>query len=264
MNEGITPYTPVKLLFDGVRIDKLRTINLVSNGIETNGDRCIPDFLSTNPPLKRIYLDKNRLTDDDAILIGLALQSNTNLRYLGLKLNALTVKGKSAVYFLAVIGRSLSDPSDLESFRKPTLGAVSGANHTCEIHGLFCGSNITNVDEESENWGKKVFMNNSNKSAKWNRGGKLFWLLAAMHRKGCSIPNIESELPERNMGFVPHVLACINTYSAYWRRSDFCRSFSSWFETGKRQRCTSSTKLARIQSAIRAVHFGCRVCRNIK
>ena len=53
LNEGITPYTPVKRLFDGVGIDKLRNVNIARNSIKTNGDRCIPDFLSTTPLWKR-------------------------------------------------------------------------------------------------------------------------------------------------------------------------------------------------------------------
>ena len=39
-------------------------------------------------------LEWNQLTDDDAIHIAQALQSNTNLRYLDIRNNALTIKGK--------------------------------------------------------------------------------------------------------------------------------------------------------------------------
>ena len=110
LNEGITPYTPVKRLFDGVGIDKLRTINLARNGIKTNGDRCIPDYLSTNPPLERLYLGENKLTDDDALHIALALQSNTKLRCLDLKSNPhLTKAGKTATYIFSILGLNRSD-----------------------------------------------------------------------------------------------------------------------------------------------------------
>ena len=76
---------------------------------------------------------------------------------------------------------------------------------------------MNDLDESIES-ASKMFMNDSIKSGKWNRGRKLFWVLVIRHPNAS---HIESELPERNMGFVPHVLACINTYSTYWRRSDF-------------------------------------------
>ncbi|EJK57185.1 hypothetical protein THAOC_22799, partial [Thalassiosira oceanica] len=96
--EGITTYSPVKRLFCGIGSDTLLDIHLGFNGIKTNGDRCIPDFLSKNPPLKKLSLWGNRLTDDDALNIAVALQSNTNLRYLDLDNNALTEEGKRTMY----------------------------------------------------------------------------------------------------------------------------------------------------------------------
>ena len=216
LNEDIAP---LQRLFGGMGTGTLVKVDLSFNDIKTNGDRCIPDFLSTNPPLKTLLLKGNRLNDDDALHIALALQSNTNLRYLDLKSNELTNEGISAVYLLAIIGLSLSDDrSDTESFSDLTLNAVSGANHTCEIHGILGSENTMNDLDESIESASKMFMNDSIKSGKWNRGRKLFWVLVIRHPNAS---HIESELPERNMGFVPHVLACINTYSTYWRRSDF-------------------------------------------
>jgi len=199
---GITPYTPVKRLFDRIGNGALLSVNLSVNGINTNGDRCIPNFLSANPSLERLYLMHNQLTDDDALHIGLALQSNSNLRFLDLHDNALTQGGGGVMYLHSVLGYSRSDISpELES-SEVNLNTVSGANHTCEIVGIL-----------SEEFVQEIFMNDSDKSAKWNRRRKLFALLFGRHRKGSSVSQLESEFSEDSMGLVPHVLACINTYS---------------------------------------------------
>ena len=156
--------------------------------------RCIPDFLSTNPPLETLYLVGNRLNDDDALNIAQALQSNTNLRVLDLGNNSLTEKGKTTMYHQSLFGKSEGS--------KLNLNTASGANHTCMILGI------------SE---PNAFMNYSSTSAKLNRGRKLFYLLSNRYRKGYSITQLEMEFSEDGMGIVPHVLACVNTYSADYK-----------------------------------------------
>ena len=198
LSENINPYVPVKRLFGGRGNGTLLEVNLARNSIITNGDRCISDFLSTNPPLEKLHLDRG-ITDDDALHIALSLQLNTNLRYLGLSGNKLTKKGKSAMYRLSVFGQNQSDLSEVEPVCKANLNAVSGANHTCGIWGI---SNLN-----------KDFINDGNKSAKSNRARKILWLLEKRQRGGCIISELESTFPEDCIGLVPHVFACINTYS---------------------------------------------------
>ena len=198
LNEGIAPYTPVKRLFGGIGNGALISVNLSFNNIKTNGDRCIPDYLSTNPPLERLYLGENQLTDADALDIGLALQSNTNLRVLDLEDNALTKAGKTTTYISSVLGLNRSDRR-LKRVSEANLNTVSGANHTCEIVGIV---------------GSNYFMNRNNESAKWNRRRKLCWLLRQRHFDGRIISQLESEFSEDGMGIVPQVLACINMYFA--------------------------------------------------
>ena len=202
LNEEINPHTPVKLLFGGVGADTLLSVNLSVNGIKTNGDRCIPNFLSANPAMKELDLEGNRLTDDDALHIGLAMQSNTNLRILDLQANALTQDGEGAMYLHSVLGYSRSDISPAFKSGGANLSTVSEANHTCQIYGI--------IPEQSK---QKIFMNDSDKPANWNRRRKLFALLFGRHRRGCNVSQLELELLEDGMGLVPHVLACINTYS---------------------------------------------------
>ena len=55
------------------------TIDLDNNGLQTGDCTDLPDFIATNPPLKILYLQKNKLNDNDAILIARALKNNTNL-----------------------------------------------------------------------------------------------------------------------------------------------------------------------------------------
>ena len=139
--EGITTYSPVRSLFCGLGTDTLLEVYLGNNGIETNGDRCISDFLSTNPPLESLFLNENRLNDDDALNIAVALQLNTNLRVLNLMDNALTEEGKDVMYHQAIFGISPSDLSAMKTVSDANLNTVSGANHTCEF-GRLCEKGI--------------------------------------------------------------------------------------------------------------------------
>ena len=144
-------------LFGEVGADTLLCVDLTGNNIKTNDDRCIPRFLSTNPLLEELYLGQNQFNDDDGIHIAQALQSNINLEILDLESNALTEKGKHTMYHQSLYGLSQSDISTLIEFKTVVRGfnmnTVSGANHSCEIHGIS--------DPED-------FMNESNMSAKWN------------------------------------------------------------------------------------------------
>ncbi|EJK45364.1 hypothetical protein THAOC_36023 [Thalassiosira oceanica] len=192
---------PVRRLFGGVGTDTLLEVNLAGNGIKSNGDRCIAEFLSTNPQLRSLYLERNQLNDHDALHIGLALQSNTNLTYLDLDDNMLTENGKKAVHCLAFFGVSRSDLSKMNSDTviEINLNTVSDANHTCEISG---------IDQPCLDWAI-----NLPNSAKRNRRRKLFCILAHRFDDDCTINHLESEFSEGGMGLVPHVLACINTYT---------------------------------------------------
>ena len=102
-------------------------------------------------------------------------------------------------YFLTVF---VCNPSDLSAYLNSVSGVnlntVSEANHTCKIAG---------VSKE------KSFMNCRNESAKSNRSRKMFFVLRKRHRESCSITQLESEFSGNCMGIVPHVLACVSTYS---------------------------------------------------
>ena len=54
-------------------------------------------------------------------------------------------------------------------------------------------------------------MNDGDKSAKWNRGKKLYLLLVYRHLESHNMTQMESEFSENGLGLVPHVLAYMNT-----------------------------------------------------
>ena len=91
-------------------------INLNNNNIESLGAVTIAEYLEGDPPIERLYLDRNRLNDDDAILISQALKRNTNLKMLSLRSNNFTCIGVKALLTCA--------------FDSSSLNAISESNHT--------------------------------------------------------------------------------------------------------------------------------------
>lgn len=162
-NEDINAYSPVQHLLDGRCNVTLVYVDLANNGIKTNGDTCISDFLRRNPSLKSLIFKGNQINDNDALAIAQALQSNSNLRLLDLDNNALTKEGKAAAFLLAIFGITSSAYS-LNTVKQANLNKVSGANHTCEIRGIADGLKRTPISSLRNLW------NRNNKSLKSNRG----------------------------------------------------------------------------------------------
>jgi hypothetical protein len=91
-------------------------INLQNNNIDSLGAVKIAEYLGSDPPIQRIDLEKNRLNDDDAILISQALKRNTNLKIIHLKGNNFTSIGVKALLNCV--------------FDSSSLNAISESNHT--------------------------------------------------------------------------------------------------------------------------------------
>ena len=89
------------------------------NNISTGRDTTIPDYITSNPPLVYLFLEDNKLNDEDAILISHALKQNTNLKDLRLNRNNFTIIGQDAV------SKALYDPT--------SQNTVYDCNHTCQI-----------------------------------------------------------------------------------------------------------------------------------
>jgi hypothetical protein len=83
----------------------------------------IAEYLESNPPVKNIFLEHNRLSDDDVILISQALKSNTSLKTINLLSNNITSVGVKTLLTCV--------------FDSSSLNAISKSNHTLEKLVLF-------------------------------------------------------------------------------------------------------------------------------
>ena len=117
-------------LLSGVDLSTYKVLNLSGNSLQTNGRTDISDLIAANTPLEELYLDRNRLNDDDAVLIAHALGSNTHLTELNVWNNNIQERGMRALY------EAVNDIS--------SLNALSDSNHSCFLGGL---SDVFKLDE---------------------------------------------------------------------------------------------------------------------
>jgi hypothetical protein len=102
---------------------EVKIIDLSSNNIDSLGAVKIAEYLESDPPINRIGLDRNRLNDDDAMLISQALKWNTNLSHLDLERNNITSIGVKTLL--------------TRVFDSSSLTSISESNHTLERLVLF-------------------------------------------------------------------------------------------------------------------------------
>ena len=160
-------------------------IDLSSNNIRTGGRTELPDFLATNPPLCNLFLEKNHLDDNDAILVARALKRNTNLRRLRLGQNDITVIGRDA------LRNAVYDCT--------SLNAVAASNHTCNIEGLdFGNAPISYIN-----------------SPEVNRGRKIYSLLSSRNRVGTNVRHLDAEFEDDSLKLVPKVLESVHICAGY-------------------------------------------------
>lgn len=109
----------LKLIMNNCIMNKLRSLCLCHNDINTGGDTFIADFIMSNSGLRSLKLLGNKLDDNDATNIADALKHNTYLETLNIGENNLTNEG----------WRALSKAV----FDKTSLNSAAGSNHTCCI-----------------------------------------------------------------------------------------------------------------------------------
>ena len=180
----------------------LDTIDLEGNNISTTGNcTAIPDYITRNTPLKSLYLARNNLNDEDAVLIAKALKHNDNLRTLRLQLNDLTNVGIDA------IRKACYDPTSLNS--------VSDSNHTCSVQ-------LPGIDNI-------LVYNNGCDDKLVNRRLKLYHLLSARNREGSNVYHLNLELDNEDdsLVLVPRVLEYIHSCS---QSSDIVHPLSIMYE----------------------------------
>jgi hypothetical protein len=128
---------------------EVKRIDLEHNNIDSFGAAKIAEYLEGDPPTRRIYLQHNRLNDDDVILISQALKSNTNLRYLGIIGNNFTSIGVKSLLTCVFDGSSLN--------------AIAESNHTLRIdmfHKLQCCNHMVScIDRLLDlDWTQKIML----------------------------------------------------------------------------------------------------------
>jgi hypothetical protein len=90
----------------------VKCIYLENNNIDSLGAVKIAEYLESDPPIKELCLDYNRLNDDDAILISQSLKRNTNMEILHIHSNNFTSIGVKALLTCVFDGSSLNAISD--------------------------------------------------------------------------------------------------------------------------------------------------------
>jgi len=106
----------------------VKDIILGNNNIDSLGSVKIAEYLEGDPPIDRIGLNRNRLNDDDAILISQALKRNTGLETINMHSNNFTSIGVKALLTCV--------------FDSSSLNAISESNHT--LVGMYIFSQRVN------------------------------------------------------------------------------------------------------------------------
>ena len=161
--------------------NRLETLNLSVNALETYGGTEIADYIAANTPLFELNLSGNKLNDEDVALIAQALWKNSNLRYLYLYSNEFTQAGFEPLE-IAVVGGS-------------TFNSVYSCNHTCKIH--TSGYGITHK------------LNGHSRVE--NRALKVYCQFLRKNRDETNA-RLDAELGGECTPMIPHVLASIGRF----------------------------------------------------
>lgn len=193
VGEDITAYEMLQMVMTA-GIDKLRTINVMSNNIRTGGDTFISDFLLKNPNLVSITLNDNQFDDNDATAIARALKHNKKLRHLDLRRNNITNIGWDA------LSKAVFDDTSLSS--------VADSNHTCNISSF--PSTFEGIDEM--NGGPELHLPfDEPYNTLFVRQKKVYSILSDRNQS-CSNVNYFEDVP---VEFLPEILVSIQQYSNY-------------------------------------------------
>ena len=98
----------------------IKELCLGTNAIGSRGGFIIASYLTSNPPMESINLERNQLNDEDVTHFANSLRTNTRLRQLTLSANKYTLVGVKSLF--------------KEIFNPTTLNNVADCNHTCTLH----------------------------------------------------------------------------------------------------------------------------------
>ncbi|EJK60497.1 hypothetical protein THAOC_19136 [Thalassiosira oceanica] len=152
------------------RVLSSNILDFRGNNLETNGRTDISDLIAVNSPLQELNLYRNRLNDDDAVLIAQSLGRNTHLAELYMNYSSIQERGMRALY------EAVNDTS--------TLNALSDSNHTCRLEGLSGDFDLYAINSYSGSNG--LYM---------NRMCKMHRVMAGRYRSGGgNVPHLNSEM----------------------------------------------------------------------
>ncbi|KAL7499371.1 hypothetical protein ACHAWT_007386 [Skeletonema menzelii] len=98
----------------------IKHLFLGCNEIGSQGGFIIASYLTSNPPMESMNLERNQLNDTDIIHFANSLKTNTRLRQLTLSANKFSLVGVKLLFH--------------EIFNPTTLNNVADCNHTCALH----------------------------------------------------------------------------------------------------------------------------------
>ncbi|EJK48637.1 hypothetical protein THAOC_32546, partial [Thalassiosira oceanica] len=161
-------------LLSGVDFSTYKVLDFSGNNLQTNGRTDISDLIAANSPLKELNLDRNRLNDDDAVLIAQSLGRNTHLTKLYMNYSNIQERGMRALH------GTVNDTS--------TLNALSDSNHTCLLIGLSGNFNLYAINSDRGSNG--LYM---------NRMFKIHKLMVERYRNGGgNVPHLNTEMRGEN------------------------------------------------------------------
>jgi len=175
---------------------KLQSIDLSENSISTEGDTFISDFLTDDPMLTVLDLTRNKLDDNDAIMITSALKHNSNLVGLHIGDNNITKTGWKA------LRKAIFD--------KTSLNSAADSNHTCKID--FPGGNhfkyVRTINGVSDRDRDHV----GNFDPWIVRQKKIYSILSSRNRGGSNVDYFDEDMP---VELLPNMLRSIQKYANY-------------------------------------------------
>ncbi|EJK63909.1 hypothetical protein THAOC_15406 [Thalassiosira oceanica] len=176
----------------------IENLDLSFNDMATQGCTRLPHYLASDPPLRSLNLQGNKLDDADAELIAQAISRNTRLRVLTFYVDGedpITESGRR------VLKGAIWDES--------TLNAMANRNHSCK---LLIGYGDTVLVFSSQLRPKVLRVNELDRVFR-NKSIKMHWLLSKRVRTGVNAVHLIAELGgENQLERLPYVLSSIGRY----------------------------------------------------
>ena len=178
--------------------DKIKALNLCSNGISTDGDTFLSDFLRGDSALISLDITDNDFDDNDAIMIANALGHNTKLRVLDFWGNDVSKSG-----WIALRKAEFDDTS---------LNTAADSNHTCRIS----YPNPEDHDDDLQGLDTTEMNGNLNRMAPlfnpaYVRQKKIYSILSTRNRTCSNVEHFE-DIP---IELLPYMLCSVQRYVNY-------------------------------------------------